>query len=249
MMSIKHFFDEVAEHYWPDDLVFDSRAHFGRIKRIASPWMVGDVADIGSGGLLHFDPALPERIILVDISTKMLRTPRTIVDGRYVPVAQNKIARTVGNACRVPLRDESLDSVIIGNVIHHLSVASLKETKVRVKTALDQIRRVLRPGGHFVIIENCPSLLFGSIYRWAYPILYGPFEWWGKPLPYFFSQHSILQFLAEVGLSVNEMHVVEWGRRLYVPLFPGFHPPGKVWACVIRPFMFIGKKVSCDECY
>jgi hypothetical protein len=95
-----------------------------------------------------------------------------------------------------------------------------------------------------VLGENCPTFLFRSAYRWAYPILAPFFESKGKPLPYFYPQHRLLEFLTEAGLVVDQVKYVDWGEKVYNPIFPKFHAPGKIWAQVIRQVMFIGRKVS-----
>jgi SAM-dependent methyltransferase len=240
----RQIFDEVAEKYWQDNLAINGHNYFAQIKNIVTPYMVGQVADIGSGGLIHYDPTLPESLTLVDISADILLTPRTFINGRFVAVTMGNIVRVNGDACTIPLEDDVYDSVILNNVAHHLAVSSLKHTEHRIKAAFNEIQRILRPGGNFVLGENCPSFLFRSAYRWAYPILAPFFESKGKPLPYFYPHHRLLEFLTEAGLMVDQVKYVDWGEKVYNPIFPKFQAPGKIWAQVIRQVMFIGRKVS-----
>ena len=68
------------------------------------------------------------------------------VDARRVQFAARKLAGTdasvlVGDATRLPLPDESVDAVVSDAVLEHLP---------DIDTALNEARRVLRPGGLFV---------------------------------------------------------------------------------------------------
>ena len=238
----RQIFDEVAEKYWQDNLAINGHKYFAQIKEIATPHIIGKVADIGSGGLIHYDPLLPEDMTLVDISADILLTPRTFVDDRFMPVAKENIVCVNGDACAIPLEDNAYDSVILNNVAHHLAVSSIKDTERRIKAAFNEIQRILRPGGNFVLGENCPSLWFRSAYRWTYPIMAPFFEKQGKPLPYFYPDRHIEKFLNEAGFVVDQIKYVDWGEKVYNPIFPIFKAPGKLWAQVIRQVMFIGEK-------
>ena len=206
--SSRKIFDDVAEKYWQDNLLYNGVEYFSQMKQLISSCMVGDIADIGNGGLLHYDPTVPQQVTLVDISAAMLVSPRMFDTDKFVTVPHNNIIRINGDACRLPLDDESRDAVMLNNVAHHLAVSSLKQTDYRVKSALNELKRILRPGGRFILGENCPGPLFKILYRWAYFFLAPPFEKQNKPLPFFHSQDRLLQFLAEVGLEVDEVKIV-----------------------------------------
>jgi ubiquinone/menaquinone biosynthesis C-methylase UbiE len=66
--------------------------------------------------------------------------PRRRLDGRF----GNRAGLWVGDVTRIPARDGRYDAVLDWGVIHHI---------VDWKAALDEIARVLVPGGQFLFIE------------------------------------------------------------------------------------------------
>jgi ubiquinone/menaquinone biosynthesis C-methylase UbiE len=64
-----------------------------------------------------------------------------------VEVSALKELCVVGDACRMPVRSASRDVVIIQGGLHHFPTFDL------VRAGLAEMRRVLRPDGHVIIIE------------------------------------------------------------------------------------------------
>ena len=84
-----------------------------------------------------------------------------------------------GDALRLPFKDESLDYVYTIGVLHHLSGLDF-QNKV-----CDEVHRVLKPGGIFIIHETNPrNPLFRFYMGYIFPILRSideGTEWWIEP--------------------------------------------------------------------
>jgi ubiquinone/menaquinone biosynthesis C-methylase UbiE len=103
----------------------------------------GRVLEIGIGSglnLVFYDPDRVERIIGIDPSPPLLARAEVRARKTEVPVELVEAA-----AERLPLPDASFDSAVITYTL--CSVADPVH-------ALDEIRRVLRPGGELVFVEH-----------------------------------------------------------------------------------------------
>ena len=102
----------------------------------------GKILDVGCGvGILHeLYPNLD--IVGIDISSGMLR--------------HHKGPHVQGSADNMPFKDNYFDTVVCRSVLHHLPDA---------RAGLEEIRRVLKPGGHFVCWETNKSWLAEAVRR------------------------------------------------------------------------------------
>jgi SAM-dependent methyltransferase len=110
---------------------------FGRICEIVRAYLPCDrFLDAGCGDgrfLAALDADLPEQVVGVDIAQRILETARV-----RLPRAQLRQA----NLESLPFEDEGFDLVLSSQVIEHVLDAP---------SALRELNRVLRPGGHLVI--------------------------------------------------------------------------------------------------
>ncbi len=92
-----------------------------------------------------------------------------------------------GDGARLPLRDGSVSLVWCIHVLHHLHdpVAVLAE-----------VRRVLRPGGHFILAETVEDNPLIRVGRRIHP------AWAGVPVLSRFTARTLLLLLGEAGLDV-----------------------------------------------
>jgi ubiquinone/menaquinone biosynthesis C-methylase UbiE len=109
-------------------------------------WMVerefGRVLDVGcgTGNLLPFLEAAGYRMqeyVGVDLSPEMLRIARS--KPCHVPASW-----ITADAARLPLRESSFDIAVSASVLHYWD---------DVDAGLAEIRRVLRPGGHLLLLD------------------------------------------------------------------------------------------------
>lgn len=114
------------------------------------PDRVGTMLDLGCGTALYF-PILcrhADRLEGIDSCAAMIRQAATTIEARGLPNCRVR----VGSASRLPFADHSIDVVHSWDFLHHAS---------DIDGVLDEIRRVLVPGGRYVAVE--PNLLNPSI--------------------------------------------------------------------------------------
>lgn len=99
------------------------------------------LADLGcgSGSLSHALARKGAEVIGLDISEAALRQAR-----KAAPDGTADFAAALGQA--LPLPNRSIDIVIYFNALHHIPVADMT-------LALDEVARVLRPGGQLYVVE------------------------------------------------------------------------------------------------
>ena len=118
----------------PDPRVDRKFAHICDVVRALLPCEAFLDAGCGDGRFLGaLEPELPERVVGVDIAQRILETARV-----NIPRAQLRQA----NLEALPFEDDGFDLVLSSQVIEHVLDAP---------TALREISRVMRPGGHLVI--------------------------------------------------------------------------------------------------
>jgi SAM-dependent methyltransferase len=119
-------------HAGGDDL--EQLAAWGRA---LSPTRVLDVATGGGHGALAFAP-IARRVIACDVTEPMLRAARGLLRGR----GAGSVAFVAGDVEALPFGDGAFDLVTCRIAAHHFA---------DVATAVREVRRVLRPGGSFLL--------------------------------------------------------------------------------------------------
>ncbi|HOX38406.1 MAG TPA: lysylphosphatidylglycerol synthase domain-containing protein [Candidatus Brocadiia bacterium] len=136
----------------------------------------GEGLDIGCGRGWYLRRITAEgyRVTGIDLSLRQAVSAGELLrqDGAEAPVA-------LADVCRLPFASESFDFAYTINVLHHLPTA---EDQVR---ALEEIARVLRPGGIFFLHEiNVTNQLFRFHMNYVFPLIHNideGTERWLKP--------------------------------------------------------------------
>jgi demethylmenaquinone methyltransferase / 2-methoxy-6-polyprenyl-1,4-benzoquinol methylase len=170
------------------------------------------VADLACGtGDLAFALAAHGRIVVgLDVSREMLghaaKRAQSARDGRPRFAAGDMVA--------LPVADASIDVVTIGYGLRN---------SPRLDAALDEVARVLRPGGHVVTLDFCRPAngiwrrLFlgylavaGNLYGWA---------WHGEPAAYGYIRRSVTRFVTPddltAALTERGFDIYHVGRKLF----------------------------------
>ena len=117
--------------------------HFGERKAIVNGLerRDGDVLDVPCGTGIFSDLFGDDGYIGADLDERLLRHAR-----KKFPTKKFERA----DALDLPYDDERFDTVLVIGFLHHIELEL-------VPKALDEVQRVLRPGGKFLLIEDHPT--------------------------------------------------------------------------------------------
>jgi len=177
--------------FWTDARAFEDLAERRALHALLPPGGAR-LIEIGAGfGRLADLYAGYAQVILVEPALSMLRQAQERLghDPRFVFVR--------ANVYDLPLQDQTLDTVVMVRVLHHL---------VDVPQALAELRRIARPGGAFVLEfankRNLKSILRFALRRqtWS-PFAPEPYEF--VPLNFDFHPAWVSQQLQRAGFHVQ----------------------------------------------
>lgn len=243
LLNSKDYFNQIANSYLKNNLSMISLLE--KIKRATRDYVVGDILVIGSGGIINFDTTKARSIMLTDIALELLKNPMVVGREKFITMDQRlkKITKIkVVDAINLPFKDNSFDTVVMVNVIHHLSFSTIRKSKNNVQQALGEIRRVLHNDGYLLLNENCPTLIFSILQQMGYRIGYYLLSKINKPLPYFLSQKTLVKFLKEKSFKLIKQQYIPMTGRAYQPLFPALSPPGWFWEWFLTNRFFVAQK-------
>ena len=141
--AVRHVYEDIADGYagrFGDDLersLVDRTVLETAVGMLPPPALVLDLG-CGPGQVASFLVARRCRAVGIDLTAKMLDVARR---------ADPPLALINGNVLRLPVRDGAADGAIAWFALHNLPRALLGG-------ALAQVRRVLRPGGVFVMATH-----------------------------------------------------------------------------------------------
>ncbi len=142
MTTVRDVFDEIAPSWY-------SSRHWTRFKSeleaLAQRWQNGKLLNVGCAHGPDFLPFKQSfKLYGVDVSIEMLRFAR-----KYSDKFDFTANLSVADANHLPFRDGSFDWAISVATYHHIS------DKERREAALNELRRVLKPGGEaFITVWN-----------------------------------------------------------------------------------------------
>jgi ubiquinone/menaquinone biosynthesis C-methylase UbiE len=134
----------------------------------------------GAGACMIQEEFHPATLHAFDLDHEMI-----LMAGQYLkPEQKEKISLYVGDACRLPYRDEALDVIFGFGVLHHLP---------DWRSGLKEIARVLKPGGIYFLEEFYPPLYLNFVFRSIFL----------HPEQDRFYSHDLHRALAEAGFSLQ----------------------------------------------
>jgi ubiquinone/menaquinone biosynthesis C-methylase UbiE len=133
--------DRLASHPWVYDriqtLAGNNRV-LERLSQVIAPLRPKVVVDIGGGTGALWNLLAPDCLyVCLDMEMPKLRGFRSKVPGGLA---------VLGDATSLPIIDRCVDMVICKSLTHHL-------TDLMLEQALNESQRVLRPGGHIILLD------------------------------------------------------------------------------------------------
>ncbi len=133
------------------------------------------------------------RIVGLDINETMLRAGRAEIHPRHL---NQEISLTCGDAMLLPYADNSFNLLVSGLASHHMDIPIM----------LQEMRRVLKPGGQLSIID------VGTSPFWELPIIRGLARIFA--FTYFLVKENLTRAWAEADSAVNLRTPEGWDRDL-----------------------------------
>jgi ubiquinone/menaquinone biosynthesis C-methylase UbiE len=165
--------------------VLEQRLEVRRLKKMAglSPgaWVLEIGCGRGAGAGIIMEEFQPARVHALDLDTRMLTKARDYLAARK----RSGISLLAGDCACLPAKSGTMDAVFGFGVLHHA---------LDWRSALEEIARVLKPGGLFFLEELYPALYQNFITR---HILLHPEE-------DRFSGPELRQALTKAGLHLKE---------------------------------------------
>ena len=115
------------------------------MRDLTSELTLDSVLDVGTGTgrVLELFAGRARRAVGIDLSLEMLRVARSNLSGAGIAHARLRH----GDACSLPLLEDSFDLVVIHQVLHFLDDP---------RRAIAEAARVVRPGGHVLVVDLAP---------------------------------------------------------------------------------------------
>ncbi len=216
--NIKKHFKRISSDYQKIVNKGDVSSYYYKIQRKIEPHLKGKVIDIGSGGITRYHNPQVKQLISMDYVIDFLKNRK---DKNVIPVN--------GDIRNIPLKNNSVDFVIIQFVIHHLTEKNFKENLVNVKKAISESYRILRKGGIVYIVESVLPSFLEKLEILNYKLIYFLLVCLRKPMVFFFSKENLSNLLKANGFLLKEISEIYWGdtKQSSIALFPWLKIPHK----------------------
>ena len=196
---------------WDPD-AFDRGASWQKtIRAFTAENIAGDVLDIGCGSRVYYDLRSASSWTGLDVAERMLNSVQFVDKPK-------KSKFILGDARDIPVPPNTYDTVIACFLLHHLAKENRSKSFMEVSKAYEEAFRVLRPGGRFVVAENCPGPLeipYHACFSVLYPLVLSIFD---VELPYFWAAKTHRKMSSNAGF-LNESGYV------HVPIVEPVYQP------------------------
>lgn len=146
------------------------------------------ILDIGSGGFFPYSVEIPQKILAVDLSPKMLDK---IKHSNIIPIVDNALELN-------HIEGQSFDTAIFNYSIHHFVGRSSAECINNFKTALLKVKGLIRQKGEILISEATLLGLFFALEKVIYPMLSMVCRIQNKECPFFYSTKKLKEIVLDV---------------------------------------------------
>jgi SAM-dependent methyltransferase len=223
--QVMDYFNETTEFYDRPQLDDEAKLlRFFSFEEEVIPKYLGDVGiclDIGSGTGVFLKYMsrwhAAHNIVGVDVSEGMLA--QSLLD----KPSQADLAQ--GSVLDLPIRRGCFDLVFMEEVLHHLVSRSRADSKQLAKRAIRNVKRMIRPGGAFILREEYyESWLIPTLSSTLIMLLLSLFNAFGVRLPHkeahmglnvsFYTRDEIRAMVEEAGGRILEESDLKWTKTL-----------------------------------
>lgn len=215
---VKRYFKKIYSYYQKSVNKKGIASLRQRIRNEIEPVLKGKVVDIGSGGVTHYNNGKINLLISLDNVFEFLKNCK-----------YKNVLNLNGDIKNIPLKDNSIDFIIIQFVIHHLTENNFKKNINSVKRAILESSRILKKGGTVYIVDSMVPSFLEKLEMWNYKIIYHFLRILGKPMIFFFSIQNLHNILKENDLILDKIIKIDWGetKEASQALFPWLRFPLK----------------------
>ncbi len=207
----KTYFDAHADSY-ADRIMAIQRTFYENSARLLNARLPenGTVLDMGNGGVINYDHRRLKRLDCADIVVS------PSARARYADAPNIRFMKAdvldLGE-----IHDESYDAVILQAIIHHLAAPTYPKTLDRVRAALGECTRVLKPGGRLLVVESTVKPWFQGVERALFPAMELFFRLCRFGCVYQFSPASLRALLAGLGgLTLEDAEMIDVGPSIWL---------------------------------
>ncbi|MEW6055568.1 MAG: class I SAM-dependent methyltransferase [Bdellovibrionota bacterium] len=168
------------------------------------------VLDVGCGPAFSYEKKSGTLFIGLDYSLESIRANKS---------ADLKVH---GSAAALPLKEDSVDTIICFYSIHHMVGKKLAENRKIVESAFAEFGRVIRPGGDLVIFEVTPWWPFGIAEKVVWNAARQKL---GKKLDMFFWPKTELIRLGEKHFPEAKFNRKRFDVSPFYPVYPAIALP------------------------
>jgi SAM-dependent methyltransferase len=181
----KTYFDKRPEHYERALEKYDEL--YNKVGDIFNLHIQGVLVDVGGGGIINYNIDKVNHLILLDIS--------------FSKINDCRIHQIQGDCLHVGMKSNSVDTIIMQSLIHHLAEKDYNNTEKNIKNTFKEAYRVLKPNGKLLILENCPYEYIEKVERIVYGLLQIIYRFVEFPNVFVYSQNKIITELKLAGFK------------------------------------------------
>ena len=206
-------FNKIQKKYFNN--IGDKKKLYEDLKIIIDPLLINKtVLDIGSGGNIFYNHSLAKKIIILDLSDKMLDE---LNNEKIVKVYQD--ARNM-----TKINDKSVDLILIIFTLHHINGQSYNKSVVSLKETLNQAYKKLSPDGEIFIVEPILNDLLFFFQKILFKLTFFTLNLFKTDMVFFYNEKTIkkniLSTFNNVNIEVSNIKIRGWVDPL-LGTFPG----------------------------
>lgn len=152
----------------------------------------GCLLDVGSGNSWYYNEDKYEKVIFLDYAINMLKTRDKKVNSMFLNA----------DASYMPLKNNSVDLILINSCLHHLAREDIKKTDWGILLCLKECRRVLKKNGRILIFETHIPYYIEKLYKLLFPLLFIITRLVHKPMVRPLSKLALIELINNSSLTI-----------------------------------------------